>query len=381
MKKLLCLVLATVMLFGLVGCASQPSESAGDPAASQSEAEEAAVSNETENAEQKGVELYPEIAYGPLEGKTEDDYRFGFSFGGIADYANPVEGMANLAASELGISNIKIQTPQNWIQNEQNQMLDGMIASGIKGIFMMPSEATAGNEQITKMVDAGIPIVCMGGPPDLPSKCTMTLATDVYQCAYDATVEVIKAMGEKGNIVGLSGALNDTNTQKRFSGIEDAVAQYPDVELLQLVGDISNAESSMTIVGDLLAARGNEIDGLVAMDYYAAFAVANYMMKSDDYNHIKAVGIDSDDKVIEAIKSGKMLGTMSQNPWAQAYLSMYTLKMLVDGWTYKDGQPEVVDSGSYLITQDRADDYEDMVIEETMKIMETWTDRFNPPVK
>jgi len=330
-------------------------------------------------AELTYVELYPEIVYGPVPGKSMKDYQFGFSFGGIADYANPVKGMANQAAKELGIPEIKIQTPQNWVQNEQNQKLDALIASGVKGIFMMTSEPTAGNEQINKMVDAGIYIVTMGGPPALPSKSTLTLATDVYQSAFDATVIVIEAMGEKGNLVGLSGSLNDTNTQKRFKGIEDAAAKYPEVKLLQLVGDISSAESSMSKVGDLLAARGDEIDGLVAMDYYAAFATAVYLLDSDDYDHIKAVGIDSDDKVIEAIKAGKMVGTMSQNPWAQAYISMYTLKMLVDGWTYKSGQPEVVDSGSYLIDASTVDDYETMVISEAMKMMETWTERFNPP--
>lgn len=325
------------------------------------------------------VEKYPEIAFGPASGKTMKDYKFGFSFGGIADYANPVEGMANMAAAELGIPEITIQTPQNWVQNEQNQKLDGLIASGMKGIFMMTSEPTAGNEQINKMADAGIHIVTMGGPPALPSKSTLTLATDVYQSAFDATTIVIKAIGEKGNVVGLSGSLNDTNTQKRFKGIEDACAKYPEITLLQLVGDISSAESSMTKVGDLLAARSEEIDGLVAMDYYAAFATAVYLLENDAYGHIKAVGIDSDDKVIEAIKAGKMVGTMSQNPWAQAYISMYTLKMLVDGWTYKVGQPEVVDSGSYLIDSSTVEDYEPMVVSETMKMMETWSERFDPP--
>ncbi len=363
MKKVLSIILALVMIISLSACGTETEEKS------------------EEVTETKMVEIYPEIAFGPQNGLKDEDYQFGFSFGGIADYTKPIPGMAAKAAKELGIPEIIIQTPQNWVQNEQNQMLDGMIASGVKGIFMMTSEATAGNEQIAKMVNAGIPVVTIGGPPDLPSLSTLTLATDVEQSAYDATVAVIEGMGGKGKLVGLSGSLNDTNTQKRFAGIEAAVNDHPDVELLQLVGDISNAESSMTIVGDLLAARGTEIDGIVAMDYYAAFGVANYMLQSDDYDHIVAVGIDSDDKVIEAIKAGKMLGTMSQNPWGQAYIGMYTLKLLVDGWTYKDGQPEVVDSGSYLITKEHVDDYEDMVIEGTMLMMETWTDKFNSPEK
>ena len=361
MKKSVCILISLAMVFMWVACsAGQQSETSGG---------------------NNFVEKYPEIAYGPQNGLTQSDYRFGFSFGGIAAYADPVPGMANLAADESGIPHITVQTPQNWIQNEQNQMLDGLIASGMKGILMMPSEATAGNQQIAKMVDAGIPVVCMGGPPELPSKTTLTLATDVYRAAYDGTVACIKAMGEAGNLVSLSGMLNDTNTEKRLQAVRDAVAEYPDVQLIQEIADIENPELAMTGVGNLLAARASEIDGIVATTYETAVALANYMMMDDQYVHIKAVGTDTDKKVMDAIVEGKMIGTMSQNPWAQGYVGMYTLKMLVDGWTYKDGEPEVVNSGSYLITPAEVVGYEDFVIGETMKLMETWTERFNPPAR
>jgi len=328
----------------------------------------------------KMVEKYPVIAYGPITGKTAADYKFGFSFGGIASYADPCPGMADLAASELGIPKITVQTPQNWIQNEQNQKLDGLIASGMKGIFMMPSEPTAGNAQISKMVSAGIPVVCMGGPPELPSKTVLTLATEARQAAYDGTVALIQAMGEKGNLVALIPMLNDTNTQKRLTGIKDAIAKYPNVKLLQSIADMENTENAMTQLGDLLAARGKEIDGIMAAGYTAAATCATFMMKPE-YAHIKSVGFDTDEKVMTAIKAGKMTGTMSQNPWGQAYISMYTLKMLVDGWKYKAGQPEVINSGSFLITTANVDKYEQMIKDETFKIMATWTDRFDPPVK
>lgn len=334
--------------------------------------------NEAGNGEKVMVEKYPDIMFGPAPGKKASDYKFGFSFGGIASYADPCPEMANLAAQELGIVEIKVQTPQNWIQNEQNQKLDGLIASGMKGIFMMTSEPTAGNAQITKMVNAGIPIVTMGGPPELPSKSTLTLATVAEQAAYDGTVALIKAMGEKGNVVALIPMINDTNTQKRLNGIKKAISEYSDVTLLQSIADMENVENAMTQLGDLLAARSDEIDGIMAAGYTSATVCATFMMKPE-YSHIKSVGFDTDEKVMEAIAAGKMTGTMSQNPWGQAYISMYTLKMLVDGWEYKEGQPEVINSGSFLITKDNIGDYENMIKEETFKLMATWTDRFTPP--
>ena len=356
MKRILCVVLAVLFIFAFTACKAK---------------------TETVEPPEGGGPVI-DIPYGPTEGKTDEDYYFGFSFGGINPYADPVEPAATQAEEELGITtHMTISTPQDWIQNDQNQLLDALIAGGCKGIQMMPSEATASNEQITKMVNAGIPVVCMGGPPELPSDATLTLATDVYTSAYEGTIAIIEKLGGKGNIVGLSGAINDTNTQKRFQAIEDACDEYPDVTLFQTIGDIDNAEGSMTAVGDLLAASGDEIDGMISTAYYPSVAMAKHL--ADGEYDIVAVGIDTDDAVLDAIREGILYGTMSQNPWGQSYISTYTLKMLVDGYTYKEDQPEVIDSGSFLITAENIDSMDDTIMDVTLEIMSTWLDRFNPP--
>ncbi len=405
MKRKIALLVAAVMICSLAACGSSGEAAGGSSAAAssaKSEAVEAASSAESEapaeeaKSEEKedsgayggtGEEMTKEVAaepvidvpYGPTEGHTDDDYQFGFSFGGINPFADPVEPAATVAEQELGITkHLVISTPQDWVQNDQNQLLDAMIAGGVKGIQMMPSEATASNEQITKMVNAGIPVVCMGGPPAQPSDATVTLATDVYQSAYDGTKYLIEAMGGKGNIVGLSGSINDTNTKQRFQAMEDACAEYPDVELIQTIGDIDNAEGSMTAVGNVLAASGDEIDGMISTAYYPSVALAKYLAQ-DEYSHIIGIGIDTDSAVLDAIREGILYGTMSQNPWGQSYIATYTLKMLIDGYTYKDDQPKIVDSGSFLVTKDNIDDYDEMKMEVTMNLMDTWLDRFNPP--
>jgi ribose transport system substrate-binding protein len=385
MKKFLCLLLVVVLIVGIAGCGTKEEPATESAAASTQASTEAsaAPSASTEASVETSVEPAGkpiiDIPYGPTEGKTDADYQFGFSFGGINPYADPVEPAATVAEKELGIAkHMIINTPQDWVQNDQNQCLDSLIAAGCKGIQMMPSEATASNEQITKMVNAGIPVVCMGGPPELPTDATLTLATDVYQSAFDGTTAVIEKMGGKGKIVGLSGAVNDTNTQKRFQAIKDAVAKYPDVELLQLIGDIDNAEGSMTEVGNVLAASGSEITGMISTAYYPSVAMAKYLAQ-DEYKHIVGVAIDTDQSVLDAIRDGILYGTMSQNPWGQSYISTYTLKMLVDGYTYKEGQDAVIDSGSFLVTAENLDSYDQLKMDVTQKLMGTWLDRFNAP--
>ena len=387
MKRIVVMLLALAMVFSFAACQQETTDSGAtqDDTASSDTGDSGSADTADDSSDTTGdtadMENQPviDIPYGPTEGKTDDDYQFGFSFGGINPYADPVEPAATQAEKELGITkHVIISTPQDWVQNDQNQLLDALIAGGCKGIQMMPSEATASNEQITKMVNAGIPVVCMGGPPELPSDATLTLATDVYASAYQGTIAVIEKLGGEGNIVGLSGAINDTNTQKRFQAIQDACDEYPDVTLFQTIGDIDNAEGSMTAIGDLLAASGDEINGMISTAYYPSVAMAKYLAQ-EEYSHIIGVGIDTDDAVLDAIRDGVLYGTMSQNPWGQSYISTYTLKMLVDGYTYKDDQPEVIDSGSFLITTENIDSMDETIKAVTEEILSTWLDRFNPP--
>ncbi|MEI6100968.1 MAG: substrate-binding domain-containing protein [Eubacteriales bacterium] len=391
MKKILVVLIVVIFTLAVVGCTAQgptanasasatsaPSVAASSAAPASSAAAASSAAPASKAAASKPV---INIAAGPAAGKTDADYQFGFSFGGINPYADPVEPAAKVAEQELGLTkHLMISTPQDWQQNEQNQMLDSLIAAGCKGILMMPSEATASNEQITKMVKAGIPVVCMGGPPALPSDATLTLATNVYNSAFAGTEAVIKAMGEKGVIVGLSGATNDTNTKQRFQAIKDAVAKYPNVKLLQTIGDIDNADGSMTAVANVLAASGDQITGMISTAYYPSVAMAKYLAKPE-YAHIKGVAIDTDQSVLDAIKAGTLYGTMSQNPWGQSYIGIYTLKMLVDGYKYKTGQDAVIDSGSFLVTKDNIASYDDLKMQVTNKLISNWLDRFDAPAK
>lgn len=359
MKKALCAVMAGALMLSMASCAS----------------------GENPSIQQLPDEfLHPaSVACGPTGDKESSDYQFGFLWGGQSDYYEAMPMMFERACAELSIPIPMDATPKNWDQQEQNVQIDKLLDRNVKGICMMPSEEVRSNDKINELVASGIPVVCIGGAPAQPSQCMMTLATDVYQCAYDATLTVLDALNYEGNIVAVTGATTDTNSAKRLQGVADACAQYSNVTLLDQIDGITGESSGLEIVKKLLQERGDEINGVVAMDYYAAYAMAYCLLSRDAYDHIVCVGIDSDDLVLEAVRRGKMLGSMSQNPWAQGYLSVYTLKMLTDGWTYKEGQPAIVDTGSFLITRDLVNDFENRAIELTMELAATWTDRFNPP--
>lgn len=360
---LLCLTMAAA---AVTGCGNSGS---GDQAKTESKEPSA----EYEASVWKDV-----VDYGPVEGKSDKDYTFSGVFGAINSYSDPMQGAADVAAKELGIVSTQFDAPKDWVQNDQNTILDGLIAKGSKGIYMMTSDPVAGNEQISKMVSSGVPVVCVGGSPDTPSEATLTLATDVYQASYDGTVNLIQAMGEKGGVVGLCGAVTDTNTQSRMKAIEDACKEYPDVQLVQIIGDIDDSEASVTAIENILAAKGDQIKGFISTCYYPSVALAS-ILSDEKYSEVHAIGCDTDEAVLDGIKSGSLDGTMSQNPWGQAYLATVTLKMLTDGWTYKEDQDFLIDSGSFYITAENVDKVEDTQKEATMEMAATWADKFDAP--
>ena len=56
--------------------------------------------------------------------------------------------------------------------------------------------------------------------------------------------------------------------------------------------------------------------------------------------------------VLRGIEDGYVLGTMSQNPYGQAYLGSWVLDKLRNGSTVKPRAPFLIDTGTFLITAD-----------------------------
>ena len=87
---------------------------------------------------------------------------------------------------------------------------------------------------------------------------------------------------------------------------------------------------------------------------YVGSSVAATLLKNIGDKRIKFIGIDDDPAVLQGIKDGYVVGTMSQNPYGQAYLGSYVLDLLRRGCTVKEGCPFLIDTGTFLITADGA---------------------------
>jgi ribose transport system substrate-binding protein len=236
-------------------------------------------------------------------------------------------------------------------QAKQNSLLQSLAAQGYNAFGVFGVSPDNINSTFADLTGKHLFVASLGScPAGTTDAADFCLATDVETAAYQAAKTAIAQMGGSGNLVHLTGNKTDSNTQRRIAGVEKAVAETGGkVKLLQTVTDIdTDLQTAQKAVGDLLAAKGSQINAIVNTAYNPAVASASAVAQA--HLPIKVVAIDDDPTILAGIGNGSVAATVVQNPVGQAYVGAYGLMKLAGGCTMKT--PGVsIDSGSFVVTK------------------------------
>ncbi len=280
--------------------------------------------------------------------------------GGPHPFFDPWGPGIDAAVADFSFAGGTYQFPPQWELTAQNNMVETLVAQGYNAFVIFPGDANGTNALLDELLAQDIPSIAGGGCTSEPSPAAFCIATDVGNSAYIGTKALIAAMGdictveEPCQIVHIASRLVDPNTQARIAAVDRAVAETNGtVEVLQHLTDSDDQEAATEKVGAILAASGDEIDGMISVAYVGSSVAATLLRNLGD-KRIKMIGIDDDPEVLSAIEDGFLVGTMSQNPYGQAYLGSWVLDQIRHGCTVKDDAPFLIDSGTFLITADGA---------------------------
>lgn len=359
-KKVLALAMCTVMTLSMAACggnADQASSGTDAPASSKAEGSKTETSGEESPSNSKA-----EIAwYAPAPHPYFDDVKKG------------VEKFQQ----EQGVE-VVMQIGPDWTQASENEKVEALVAQGIKGISIYPCDASGANGLYEEIYESkGVNVINFGTDTNKPTAAKFAVGTDVKQAAYEATEAVIKMMGEKGKILNVLEVLEDPNTALRKEGVEECVANYPDVEIIQEIAGIKNQEEAVSKIESAMAANGNEITAIVCTGMVTSVGMtqvlSDYYSKNADAAHIYAIGIDTDPGVMQGIEDGIVDATIAQNNLGHGYISCMLLKYLGEGYTVKEGA-YFVNSGNVVVTKDKIDTYQsdlDQITEEILSSLTT----------
>jgi len=246
-----------------------------------------------------------------------------------------------------------------WTQDVENQMVEAKIAEGYNLFMVYGADTSGANALYAEMIDAGCIVVNYGGVMNDPQVAPVTVCGDVYDYSYAATKHMIEEMGGTGKIIDVLENLGDVNTLERQKGVEAAVAEYPDVEICQTIGDINTQDEGYEKVSDALAANP-DATGIIATGGTAsrglANALADYYASNSAASHLYAVATDPSDEVINGINSGTIDLGIAQNGYGQGYIGMLCLLHLAEGWTVNEHGVHIV-TGYVFITKDNVDSF------------------------
>ncbi|MER7688915.1 substrate-binding domain-containing protein [Streptomyces sp. NPDC097610] len=297
--------------------------------------------------------------------------------GGAHPYFQPWKQAGANAKKTLGLGGVTFDETAEWDQQKQNNLLSTLAARGYNAFSIFGVSPTDINTTFADLKSQGFAVASLAScPAGGTNEADFCLSTDVELAAYKAAQAAIKAMGGKGTLVHLTGNNVDANTQLRKKGVEKAVAETGGkVTLLQTITDIdTDLQTAQKAVSDLLAAKGDQIQGIVSTAYNPAVAAAEAVQESG--SQAKVVAIDDDAKILSSIKNGSVTATVVQNPVGQAEIGIWALSLLQTEQCTMKRPGQIIDSGSFVVTKENVTDYDSARKAKTVELKKQFADEF-----
>jgi ribose/xylose/arabinose/galactoside ABC-type transport system permease subunit/ABC-type sugar transport system substrate-binding protein len=262
-------------------------------------------------------------------------------------------------AQELGVSANFIGPPTVDV-NQQIDEVKRAIAQKVDGIIMVPM-ADSVTPAIDEAIAAGIPVVCADA--DAPSsKRYSFVGTGNYNAGYQGGQELAKLLQGRGEVALLTIPGAD-NLAKRIKGYQDALAQWPEIKIVQIGNDHGSQTEAEKECRALLQAHPDLAGfGCVAAAGGQGAGVA--VKQAGKVGKVRIVAMDRDAATLEFIREGVIDASIAQRTYTMSYLALQMLYDLrnarikfADDWQKikVNPLPPNVDTGSFVITRQNVD--------------------------
>jgi erythritol transport system substrate-binding protein len=241
---------------------------------------------------------------------------------------------AKAKAEQLGYETIVLSHDDDT--NKQLQLVDSVIARGVKAIILDNAGSDASVAAVQNAKKAGIPSFLIDREINATGVAVAQIVSNNYQGAQLGAQEFVKLMGEKGNFAELTGRDADTNAHIRSKGFHDVIDDYPDLKMVASQSANWSQPEAFTKMEAMLQAHP-EIKGVIAGNDTMAMG-AEAALKAANRADIIVVGFDGSNDVRDSILQGGIKATVLQPAYQQSQLAVEQADKYLK--TKSTGQPE-----------------------------------------
>lgn len=271
----------------------------------------------------------------------------------VQDLSNPFfQSMANgveSRAEEIGAT-VNIQDGRQDLA-AQNEQIDAFIQQGIDVLLLNAVDSDGIGPAVERAKDAGITVVAV----DVSARgAEATVTLDNVQAGELACEYLAEEIGGAGDILIVDGR-PISSIQDRVEGCMNALADYPDIEVVGQQNGDNGRSLALDLTTDMLTAHPGVV-GIFGVNDPTALG-ANLAAEQAGKDDLVIVGVDaSPEGVSELEKPDSMfMGTPAQDPNTQGSIA---LDMAVELFGGEELEEETVLVPTEIITRENLAEYD-----------------------
>ena len=161
---------------------------------------------------------------------------------------------AKKAGEDMGVEVIVAAPATDDSIEEQVSIMETYIAQGVDGFVISPSDSNGIQPAVDAANAAGIPVVAVGTASN--TGCFLRTGVDYYETGYETMKAMCEAAGGEGGVIILEGPAGAQNAEERLAGAMDALAEFPNMELIaSQTANFKRAEA-ITVMENLIQGDG-----------------------------------------------------------------------------------------------------------------------------
>lgn len=355
-RKVLSMILAAAMAFGVTGCSTIDDASSANSAASSSTA---AVTPAVE------VNTSAENAY---VGSEDEVYYMVAFMSGHPFWVGCYEG-AKDAAKQLGVT-IKYTGDPEYDITKSVSAFEQVVAMEPDGVLLTCITPDAFVEPINNAMAAGVPVITYDSDSPDSNRLTFCSTDNVYLGGYCCDYVAESLLENATGIVGITGRPDQLNIRDRMDGFESQAAEnYPGIEIAGIVDNKGDVTTGTAAISAMIQANP-DMAAIFAADGTGAAAAAQ-AVKDLNRQDIKIMTVDSTQDILDLIIAGELYGTIAQNTYNMGYWAMMNMYAYTHGLTdpFSDWKeagnsplPPYINTGVDVVT---AENVQSFVVEAT----------------
>lgn len=258
----------------------------------------------------------------------------------------------NDAAEDLGVR-VEYQAPTSFDMVRMAQLIDAAAAARPSAMLVSIPDAAALAPALNKAVQAQIPIISINSGADAWQQ--LGMLAHIGQTEYEAGRGGGEKLAQAGarSVLCINHEVGNSALDERCRGLTDAMRAAGGTATVLAVS-LADPTDAQQRIGNALRSNSN-IDGMLTLGPAGAAPALAALQQAAADRKVHFGTFDLTSEVLDAIRAGRMLFAIDQQPYLQGYLGVVLLVKYLETGAIAGGQ-QVIRTGPGFVTADNVDE-------------------------